>query len=132
MVSYFGDLYSCLQVIIYIETSLHDVFVYKAGAFTYFVLQSWSGDLNPGPLGTKQPLYHLSYHPLTANAIISMLVCFVKLVFWCSKRSLFMYFGIRTICYPDMWVIFNVSSIRFKSQATTSLLVWYFGLSCQM
>ena len=29
------------------------------------LIRSQSGDLNPGPPGTKQPLYHLSYHPLT-------------------------------------------------------------------
>ena len=29
---------SCLQVILFIESTLHDVFVYKAGALTYFFL----------------------------------------------------------------------------------------------
>ena len=31
---------------------------------------SRSRDLKPGPPCTKQPLYHLSYHPLTAKAIV--------------------------------------------------------------
>ena len=29
------------------------------------IIRSRSWDLNPGPWGTKQPLCHLSYHPLT-------------------------------------------------------------------
>ena len=35
-------------------------------------IQSRSRDLNLGPPGTKQPLYHLSYHPLT---IFMNIVC---------------------------------------------------------
>ena len=42
----------------------HDKYMEYGTCLQGDLIRSRSGDLNPGPPGTKQPLYHLSHQPL--------------------------------------------------------------------
>ena len=95
-----------------------------------------SGNLNPGPPGTKQPLYHLSYHPLTtenglrhaSGPIHANLpsVTFIKVMVTTVFKVFFFYFKIcpyikfqHQNSYP-MYLSLNTSRVEKNEQGRLS------------
>jgi hypothetical protein len=48
----------------------HDKYIKYGTCSQYDLIRSRSGDLNPGPPGKKQPLYHLIHQPLMTDQFV--------------------------------------------------------------